>query len=259
MNIIKELQNLKCKVANLFNNLTETQAKQISNAINNIMSTPLYYAYNTDNNVFKFLIDETILSVSSTSGNQRMFYPLHEAPHTIKVAENANPILSFGKYIFIDGNFDGIQYQKLSKTLVKDTFICTYNSSALINIRVENIGQEVILAQPFNIEIENNTSKSSTVNATSQYYAKNFPLINNTIVQTEQYTLWDYIQLQVKGFNMIGESQSIKLTAWNNTITQQYGSQTFDVGIDYSGGNYGFGYLHPNDGDRNFKLIVEYI
>ena len=47
MNIFKELENLKCKVANLFKNLTETQAKQISNAINNIMTQPLfYYAYN---------------------------------------------------------------------------------------------------------------------------------------------------------------------------------------------------------------------
>jgi hypothetical protein len=260
MNIIKEIQSLKCKIANLFNNLTETQAKQISNAMNNIMDTPLYYyAYNTENNVFKFLIDETPLNISNTLGNQRMFYPIQEAPYTVKVAEDSTPTLSFGKYIFIDGNFDGVQYQKLSKTLVKDTVLGTYSNSANMSVRIENIGQELIVAQPFNIEIENNTSKNSIINAISQYYSKDFQLTDNIIVQTEQYTLWDYIQLQVKGFNMIGESQSIRLTVWDNAMTQQYGSQTFNVGTDYSGGNYGFGYIYPNGGNRNFKLIVEYI
>ena len=260
MNIFKELENLKCKVANLFKNLTETQAKQICNAINNIMTQPLfYYAYNMEGNTFKFLVDETPFNISDTLGNQRMFYPLQEAPYTVKVAENANPTLTFGKYIFIDANFDGVSYQKLSKTLVKDTILGTYSNNANMNVRIENIGQEVVVAQPFNIEIENNTSKSSIVNAISQYYAKSFPLTDNTTVQTEQYTLWDYIQFQMRGFNMIGETQSIRITVWDSSMTQQYGSQTFNIGSDYSSGNYGFGYIYENTGNRDFKIIVEYI
>lgn len=260
MNIIKEIQSLKCKIDNLFNNLTETQAKQISNAMNNIMDTPLYYyAYNTENNVFKFLIDETPLNISNTLGNQKVAYSLQESPYTVKVAESINPNLPLGKYIFVEGNFDGVNYQKLSKSLTKDTVIGTYSTSSNMSVRIENIGQELIVAQPFNILIDNNTNKINTLILYSQYYSKSSPLTDNITVQTEQYTLWDWIQFQIKGFNMIGESQSIRLTVWDNSMTQQYGSQTFNVGTDYSGGTYVFGYIYPNGGNRDFKLIVEYI
>ena len=61
-------------------------------------------------------------------------------------------------------------------------------------------------------------------------------------------------------FSNLTETQAKQISnAINNIMTQQYGSKKFNIGSDYSSGNYGFGYIYPNGGNRNFKLIVEYI
>ena len=245
-----------------FAKLTNRQAKEITNAISNIDGFAIRkYGYNMGNIAIPLIINNREkFKLNETLGNEIKFYPLTDDPYFIKVSENYNPNLNNGEYIRLYTQIDNNQtFDKLYKTFAKGDLIGKYTTGCYFQVSKENFGNDLQIANPYNIEIENLTSESPSLLLNSQYYSKVIPSQSGS-VQATPFTNWDYIY-PYWSINMIGKTTGIKFELYEMSNPQQpqlYGNGYAYPGGNYQGNNY-MGQMYNNGGNKNKKIKISYM
>ena len=250
----------KLDLSEIFKNLTNSQAKQIANAISNITGFAIRkYGYNLGNISIPLLINGTENFNINDTGNQEVkYYPNSDAPLTITCREDFTPVLNTGEYIRIYTQIDNQgSTDKLFKSIPKDTLIGVYNTGAYIQQSKENFGNDLQVGTPLHIEVVNNTTKNPKLKMYSQYYAEFLSSENGSMITTSQWSNWDYIY-PYWSIDMTNETQGVNFELFHKETNQLIGN-----GYAYPGGNYSsdnwMGQIGPYYSTNNFKIVISNI
>ena len=258
----------KLDLSQIFANLTNSQAKQIANAIANITGGFIrIYGYDSGQGIplpnLPLLVNgsETIV-LKNTSSTEVKTYPVSEYPLQIKTKEDMNLNLGNGKYLSIYAQVDGVYgVYKLLKNVVKDTLIGNFQKDAYFQYTIQDFGSDLVEAQPYNVTIENNTSFLPKVRMESQYAGTSEEVMSNgKVISFTPYQNWDYAYSYWGGIDMTNESQSFKMELRTNDAN----NSLLGTGYAYAGNNYPntnnwIGQIQNGYGTRNFKIVISNI
>jgi hypothetical protein len=264
---LRYLKNLISRIKVGFDNLTNSQAKQIANAIGNITGGFIrIYRYNNGNGIVPsvpLLINNTeTIVLRSTNSTEAKFYLNSEYPLQIKTKEDMNLNLPNGKYLRIYTQVDNIYgVGKLFKNITKDTLIGNFAVDAYFQVGIENYGNDLIQAQPYNITIENNTSVLPKIRMEAQNAGLSDEVATNGKVLTViPFQNWDYTYPYWGGLDMTNQSQGIKLQLFTNDGNNNLlGTGYAYAGNNYSNTNNWIGQIQNGYGTRNFKIVISNI
>lgn len=254
-----ELQYILEKFKNIFSNLTNLQAKQITNAVSNITGFAIRkYGYNLGNISVPLLINGVEKFNLNDTGNQEVkYYPNSDTPLTITCREDFNPPLNTGEYIRIYTRVDnGSSVDRIFKSIPKDTLIGVYNTGAYFQQSKENFGRDLSFDSPFKIEIVNNSSKNPKLRIYSQYYSEEFASTNGSLITTSQWADWNWVYPYFN-IDLTNETQGIKFELYHKETNTLVGNAWVYPGNKYVNGYMGSIYHgYPTD---NYKLVISNI
>lgn len=257
--LIPEVQYLLEKSKNLFVNLSNLQAKQIANAISNIQGFAIRkYGYNLGNISIPLLINNVEkFSLNDTGSQEIRFYPETEGILSITCGENFTPQLNRGEYIRIYTQIDNNQsYDRIFKTIPKNTQIGVYTTSADFQCSKENFGRDLDFDSPFKIEIINTSSKNPKLRIYSQYYSEEFASTNGSLITTSQWADWNWVYPYFN-IDLTNETQGIKFELYHKETNTLVGNAWAYPGNKYVDGYMGSIYhSYPTD---NYKLVISNI
>ena len=277
--LIQQLYVAKNKGSVDFSNLTNTQAKQIANAINNITGFGVrLYTRNLDSNnisrvPFKVTspdLGDEVMIVKDTQNTEVKFFPLGSNPYVIKGEDlDLSSFNGTGKYLRVFTQVDNnsnyhILFGNNSGNTFKDFNFGTYNTAAYFQISVENYGSQLQRATPYNIKIENNITEDFNL----KMYAENAIQVLNKPqtqdYQTNHWQNWDYVY-PYWSINMQGVSRNIKFELYAlDAFGTPGNTQLIGNGYAYSGGDYNgdnwMGEMSPwsRYNTRNYKIVISY-
>lgn len=275
----KPMRRLLNKFNEIFNNLSNKQAKQIANAVGNITGFAIRnYSYNMNNNGISrvpFTINSNDygseeMIVKDNLSNETKFYPLGSNPYVIKGGDiDLSSFNGTGKYLRIYTQVDNNNnYQMLfgnnSGNIFKDFNFGTYNTAAYFQISVENYDSQLQRATPYNIRIENNITEDFNL----KMYAENAIQVLNKPqtqdYQTNHWQNWDYVY-PYWSINLSGINKNVKFELFAlNAYGTPGNTQLIGQGQAYSGGNYsGDNWLNQiaqwnGYNTRDYKIVVSY-
>lgn len=250
----------KLDLSEIFKNLTNSQAKQIANAISNITGFAIRkYGYNLGNISIPVLINGTEnFNLNDTASQEVKYYPNSEAPLTITCREDFTPTLNTGEYIRVYTQIDNQgSIERLFKSIPKDTLIGVYNTGAYIQQSKENFGSDLQVGTPFHIEVVNNTTKNPKLKMYSQYYGEFLSSKNGSMITTSQWNNWNYIY-PYWSIDMTNETQGVKFELFHKETNQLLGNGNAYPGGNYSGDNY-MGQIYNGYNTNNFKIVISNI
>ena len=258
------LRNLISRVKVSFDNLTNSQAKQIANAIGRITGGFIrVHGTGADIPNIPLLVNnnETII-LKNTNNLEIKFYPDSEYPLEIKTKEDMNLNLPNGKYLRIYSQVDNLYgNDRLFKNITKDTLLGNFAVDAYFQISMQNYDIDLVQAQPFNLTIENSTTVLPKIRMEAQYAGLSDEVATNgKVITVTPFQNWDYTYPYWGGLDMTNQSQSVKLQLFTND-----GNNTLlGTGYAYAGGNYPntnnwIGQIQNGYGTRNFKLVISNI
>ena len=274
--IIQQLLNQKGRVD--FSNLTNTQTKQIANALNNITGFAVrLLTYNLNsNNISRVPLKVTspdlgdeVMIVKDTQSTEVKFFPLGANPYVIKGGDlDLSSFNGTGKYLRVYAQIDNNNgYDTLFGTGTsnfKDYNFGTYNTGAYFQMSVENFGSPLQRATPYNIRIENNITEDFNL----KMYAENaIQVLNKPQTQdyhTNHWQNWDYVY-PYWSINLSGIDKNVKFELFAlNAYGTPGNTQLIGNGYAYSNGNYsGDNWLNQiaqwnGYNTRDYKIVVSY-
>lgn len=257
---LRYLKNLISRIKVGFDSLTNSQAKQIANAITNITGFPIRkYGYDLDNVSIPLIINGVEnYNLNDTESQEVKFYPNSEPPLTITCREDFNSTLGVGQYIRVYTQIDNNQnIDRLYKSIPAGTLFGVYNTGAYFRALKENFGSDLQPGTPFNIEVENNTTKSPRLKMYSEYYAEFLSSVTGSTITTQQWQNWNYLY-PYWSIDMTNETQGVKFELYHKETNQLLGNGYAYPGGNYSGDNY-MGQVDPYYSTNNFKIVISNI
>ena len=277
--LIQQLYVAKNKGSVDFSNLTNTQTKQIANALNNITGFAVrLHTYNLNsNNISRVPLKVTspdlgdeVMIVKDTQNTEVKSFPLGSNPYVIKGGDlDLSSFDGTGKYLRVYTQIDNNNsYDTLFGTGTsnfKDYNFGTYNTGAYFQMSVENFGSPLQkTTNPYSVQIENNISEAFKLTMVAQYVTKILDSPSTQTYLTEQWQNWDYVY-PYWSINMQGVSRNIKFELYALDAfgtpgnTQLVGNGYAYSGEDYSGNNW-MGEMSPWNGynTRNYKIVISY-
>ncbi len=264
---LRYLRNLISRIKVGFDSLTNSQTKQIANAIGSITGGFIrIYGYNNGNGVppnVPLLVNgaETII-LKNTNSTELKFYPNSEYPLQIKTKEDMNLNLPNGKYLRIYTKVDNLYgVDNLFKNITKDTLLGNFAVDAYFQVSIENYGNDLVQAQPYNITIENSTTVLPRIRMEAQYAGIPDEVVTNgKVINVTPFQNWDHTNPYWGGIDMTNETQGIKLQLYTNDSN----NILLGTGYAYAGGNYPntnnwIGQIQNYYGTRNFKIVISNI
>lgn len=277
--LIQQLYVAKNQGSVDFSNLTNTQTKQIANALNNITGFAVrLYTYNLDSNNISRVplkvtspdLEDEVMIVKDTQNTEVKFFPLGSNPYVIKGGDlDLSSFNGTGKYLRVFTLIDNDNsYQMLfgnnSGNTFKDFNFGTYNTAAFFQISVEDYGSQLQRATPYNIRIENNITEDFNL----KMYAENAIQVLNKPqtqdYQTNHWQNWDYVY-PYWSINLSGINKNVKFELFAlNAYDTPGNTQLIGQGQAYNGGNYsGDNWLNQiaqwnGYNTRDYKIVVSY-
>lgn len=276
--LIQQLYVAKNKGSVDFSNLTNTQTKQIANAINNITGFAVRLnTYNLNSNnisrvPFKVTspdLGDEVISVKDTQGTEVKFFPFGSNPYVIKGGDlDLSSFNGTGKYLRVFTQINNNNYQLLfgnnSGNTFKDFNFGTYNTGAYFQISVENFGSPLQRATPYNIRIENNITEDFNLKMYAEYAIQVLNKPQTQDYYTNQWQNWDYVY-PYWSINLSGINKNVKFELFAlNAYGTPGNTQLIGNGYAYSNGNYpGDNWLNQIDqwngyNTRDYKIVVSY-
>lgn len=260
--ISKLIKEIYFKFKNIFKDLTNSEAKQITNAIGNITGFVIRKSgYNLGDISVPLLINGVDnFNLNETASQEVKYYPSSEVlPFTVTCSKNFNPTLGPGQYISIQSQVDNQNsITRLFKNISAGTLIGVYNNNNMyFQAAKEDFGSDLQLGTPFNIEVENNTSLSPSFIIFAQCYTEFLSSVTGSTITTQQWQTWDYLY-PFWSIDMTNETQGIKFELYHKETNQLLGNGYAYPGNNYPGDGY-MGKVDPIYSTNNFKIVISNI
>jgi hypothetical protein len=250
-------------IDNIFNNLTDEQARQISNYINDLSGFRITKsAANLNGNYIKILANGNLGFKIIDSINVASFNFISEDfPITFTSEEEQDFNLPNGKYLVINYNLDDvIPLSKAFKILPSGEDFGTINKSFSISANVLDLGggDDLINGTPINFTVSNVTSFSKDLYLSSGYKTEYLSLNNSSSAILTPFINYNYVSFLSTSIDMTSESQSIMLKLYHADSDTTISEITLIAGQIYQ--NINLGQVNAdNFTTRLFEIIIEYV
>lgn len=239
-----------------FSKLTEEQKKQIANAVETLDALAIkWYSYDTGVAMPIIINDQERLSLTDTNGDERKIYPLSASPMTVKFDGAVNLGYGNGEYLYVyiginNGNDGSIQ--KLVKTIDNDVLIENADKPIYFQFQKQNFGSDLVLAQPYNLTIDNQTTEDVKIKLEAQYNTGDFIEGNSGSVQP--YTNWDYAYPRVF-VDLTNSSDNLVAELWKADDSQRIYTRTLNAGQNHRN-SYTGQMRQSSYSTRDYKVVI---
>jgi hypothetical protein len=251
-------------IDNIFNNLTDEQAKQISNYISDLSGFRITKsAYNLHGNYIKILANGNLGFKIIDSNNTPIFNFISEDfPITFTSEEEKDFNLpNDGTYLVLNYNLDGVLLlNKAFKILPSGEDFGTINKSFSISANIQDLGggDDLINGTPINFTVSNVTSFSKDLFLSSNYKTESLSSNNSSSAILTPFINYNYVSVLSTSIDMTSESQNIMLKIYHADSDTTISEITLIAGKIYPSIDVGF--VNADDFTTHlFEIIIEYV
>jgi len=256
--VVDVLDGLKDYTSNIITNITDGEAKVISNAINNVKDFRIVKSgFQLDGDSIPMLVNgKDGFNVVDTESLQTIEFIDEPFPITFTSAKEIDFKLPNGKYMAVNYSVDGNYIAKLYKVLPEGEFLGTVNNSYTIDARVQDFGSDMLDGTPMYFSVKNKTSFSKNFLLKSEFQSKTLESADLSSTVITPYSNYNYMAVISYNIDMKDEKENIILKLYHTDTDTVIGETTLIAGQNYPFIN--LGQINAPDFEKNsFEIIIE--